>query len=84
VAAISLGRGADPELVVRQDHLLGSLGYKLHHQFDDGVVRSAMQRDKKRHKGRQRWILPMEIGRVIEADDVSEAELSKALEAIRA
>lgn len=84
VAAISLGRGADPELALRQDDLLGSLGYKLCHAFDEAVVRSAMQRDKKRHQGRQRWILPMEIGRVIEADDVTETELSLALRAIRA
>ena len=27
--------------------------------------------DKKRTAGRQRWILPMEIGRVVEADDVT-------------
>jgi 3-dehydroquinate synthetase len=43
-----------------------------------------MRGDKKRHRGRQRWILPMEIGRVVEVDDVTETELSTALRAIRA
>ena len=84
VAAISARRGADPDLVIRQDDLLGSLGYKLCHRFDEEVVRTAMRGDKKRHGGRQRWILPMEIGRVIEVNDVTEAELSTALQAIRA
>ena len=38
--------------------------------------------DKKRRGGRQRWILPMEIGRVVEVDDVTEVELQRALGAI--
>jgi 3-dehydroquinate synthetase len=84
VAAISAGRGADPDLAIRQDDLLGSLGYQLCHRFDEAAVRTAMRGDKKRHRGRQRWILPMEIGRVVEVDDVTEAELSTALRAIRA
>jgi 3-dehydroquinate synthetase len=40
--------------------------------------------DKKRRGGRQRWILPMEIGRVVEVDDVTDAELRRALRAIGA
>ena len=84
VAAISAGRGADPDLAIRQDDLLGSLGYQLCHRFDEAAVRTAMRGDKKRHRGRQRWILPMEIGRVVEVDDVTETELSTALRAIRA
>jgi len=43
-----------------------------------------MLRDKKRHAGRQRWILPMQIGRVIEVDEVTDAELGRALRAIGA
>jgi shikimate kinase/3-dehydroquinate synthase len=83
VAVISARRGADPDLVRRQDDLLGSLGYRLHHAFDEAAVRLAMRRDKKREAGRQRWILPLEIGRVIEVNDVTDAELSAALKAIR-
>jgi len=83
VAAISAGRGAEPDLVRRLDDLLGSLGYRLHHEFDEAAVRTAMRRDKKREAGRQRWILPMEIGRVVEIDDVTDDELSTALRAIR-
>jgi 3-dehydroquinate synthetase len=42
-----------------------------------------MRGDKKRREGRQRWILPMEIGRVVEVDDVTDAEVERALGAIR-
>jgi 3-dehydroquinate synthetase len=43
-----------------------------------------MLTDKKRHEGRQRWILPMDVGRVIEVEDVTDAELKRALRAISA
>ena len=42
-----------------------------------------MRRDKKREAGRQRWILPMEIGQVIEVDDVTDKELALALRVLR-
>ncbi len=84
VTAIAAGRGADPELSERLDSLLDALGFSLRRSFDPGIVRSAMLGDKKRHAGRQRWILPMEIGRVIEADDVTDAEVEAALSAIAA
>jgi 3-dehydroquinate synthetase len=83
VAAIAARRGADPELAGRLDVLVGSLGYKTHHSFDDSAVRSAMRRDKKRAAGRQRWILPMAIGEVIEVDDVSDDEIALGLDVIR-
>jgi shikimate kinase/3-dehydroquinate synthase len=83
-AAISAGRGADPELAPRLDALLDRLGFRLTDAFDPAAVRAAMTTDKKRHAGRQRWILPMEIGRVEEADDVTEAELDRALAVIAA
>ncbi len=82
-SAVATGRGADPTLAARLDELLHQLGFRLTHQFDAAVVRSAMLTDKKRRAGRQRWILPMEIGRVIEADDVTDAELTSALRTIR-
>lgn len=82
-AAIATGRGADPELAPRLDELLGRLGFRLTQELDPDAVRAAMLTDKKRRAGRQRWILPMEIGRVAEADDVSEAELKRALAVIR-
>jgi 3-dehydroquinate synthetase len=43
-----------------------------------------MRGDKKRLAGRQRWILPMRIGQVVEADDVTDAELEAALRTIAA
>jgi len=84
VAAIGARRGADPQLAPRLDALLSRLGFVLHRSFDGGVVRAAMLGDKKRHGGRQRWILPMEVGRVIEVDDVTDAEVGRALRVIGA
>jgi 3-dehydroquinate synthetase len=82
VAAIAARRGAEPGLAERIDAVGASLGYALRRDFDAGAVRSAMTSDKKRHRGRQRWILPMAIGRVSEVDDVSDEELSLALRTI--
>jgi shikimate kinase / 3-dehydroquinate synthase len=84
VARIAAGRGGDPELAPRLDALLRGLGFTLRHRFDPDAVMGAMLGDKKRLAGRQRWILPMEIGRVVEADDVSDDELRSALTEIRA
>ena len=84
VAAIASARGADAELAPRLDVLLDWLGFALRRPFDPGAVRSAMLGDKKRNAGRQRWILPMEVGRVTEADDVTDAELELGLKTIAA
>lgn len=84
VATIAVGRGADAAVAERLDHLLGELGYRLHHAFDEGAVRTAMRKDKKREAGRQRWILPMDIGQVVEVDDVTDDEVSTALRTIQA
>ncbi len=45
-------------------------------------MRRALGSDKKRYQGRQRWILPMAVGRVEEVDDVTETELEAALRVI--
>jgi shikimate kinase / 3-dehydroquinate synthase len=84
VTAIAAGRGADRDLAGRLDALLADLGYAPRHRFDPERVRSAMRTDKKRSAGRQRWILPMRIGHVLEVDDVTDAELTAALGAIAA
>jgi 3-dehydroquinate synthetase len=84
VVAIASVRGADPELAPRLDVLLDWLGFALRRPFDAAAVRAAMLSDKKRHAGRQRWILPMEIGRVVEAEDVTDAELELGLKTIAA
>jgi 3-dehydroquinate synthetase len=82
VAHMAQARGAEPGLAERIDAVVGSLGYALHRTFDPAVVRHALGRDKKRIRGRQRWILPMAVGHVIDVDDVSEAELEAALRVI--
>jgi 3-dehydroquinate synthetase/shikimate kinase len=81
-AVIAAGRGADPDLPQRLDAILATLGFRMTRAFDADAVRAAMRGDKKRRGGRQRWILPMEIGRVTEVDDVTDAELRTALRAI--
>ena len=84
VAAIAAGRGAEPDLAERIDGVVADLGYRLRRAFDPAAVRRALTTDKKRLRGRQRWILPMAVGRVEEVDDVSEAELEAALRVIQA
>jgi shikimate kinase/3-dehydroquinate synthase len=84
VASIAAGRGAEAGLVDRIETVLADLGFTLRTELDPLAVRAAMRTDKKRSSGRQRWILPMAIGRVAEVDDVTDAELTRALEAIGA
>jgi 3-dehydroquinate synthetase len=84
VAAIAAARSGDAGLARRLDALLADLGFGLTRAFDPARVRDAMLGDKKRRDGHQRWILPMEIGRVVEVDDVTDAELGRALRAIGA
>jgi shikimate kinase/3-dehydroquinate synthase len=84
VAGIAEGRGAEQGLAARIDDLLSSLGYQMRRSFDGAIVREALLGDKKRHRGRQRWILPMAVGRVTEVDDVTESELDAALRRIAA
>ncbi len=84
VAAMAAARDGDPDLGLRLDALLERLGFTLRRTFDAGAVRTAMLGDKKRTGGRQRWILPVEIGRVIEVDDVTDAKLDLGLRTIAA
>jgi shikimate kinase/3-dehydroquinate synthase len=84
VATIARQRGGDADLSERLDALLADLGFRLRRDFDPEAVRRAIGGDKKRHAGRQRWILPMEIGHTIEVDDVTDRELDHALRAIAA
>ncbi len=82
VSAIAEARGAEPGLGERIDDLLRRLGYRLHRSFDRAAVRDALGSDKKRIRGRQRWILPMAIGTVVDVDDVTESELQLAMDRI--
>jgi shikimate kinase/3-dehydroquinate synthase len=84
VASIAVGRGGDADLPARLDHVLEGLGLVRTRPFDTDALRAAMLADKKRRAGRQRWILPMGIGRVVEVDDVTDAELRSALRVISA
>jgi 3-dehydroquinate synthetase/shikimate kinase len=84
VARIAAGRGAEPGLEERIEGVVRGLGYATRRRFDPASVRAALRGDKKRHRGRQRWILPMAVGRVAEVDDVSDAELEAAIRHIHA
>jgi 3-dehydroquinate synthetase len=84
VTDIAVGRGLDPSFGEALDALLVGLGFRLTHAFDEGRVRQALGTDKKRHRGRQRWLLPAGIGQVVEVDDVTDAELARAMARVRA
>ena len=84
MASIAAERDGDPQLPERLDALLSTLGYELHRSSEPARLRDAMLGDKKRIGGRQRWILPIAIGQVIEVDDVTDAELGRALATIAA
>jgi shikimate kinase / 3-dehydroquinate synthase len=84
VAAIAMRRGAVADLAESLDALLAKLRFQLHRSFDGSRVRDALRLDKKRHRGRQRWILPMAIGQVAEVDDVTDRELDLAIDTIAA
>ena len=84
VAHMAAGRGAAPGLAERIDEVVAGLGYELTRTFDAAAVKRALTTDKKRIKGRQRWILPMDIGTVVDVDDISEAELDAAIAHISA
>jgi 3-dehydroquinate synthetase len=84
VAAVSRRWGADPDLADRIDSVAAGLGFALRREFDVAAVKRALRSDKKRHRGRQRWIMPMSVGTVIEVDDLTEAELGLALTTIAA
>ncbi|CAN5834754.1 hypothetical protein BH24CHL6_BH24CHL6_14920 [soil metagenome] len=84
VAAIAAQRGADPGLGERIDAVLEALGFPLRRRFDPAAVVRALRGDKKREHGVQRWILPMAVGRVEQANDVSDRELQIAMEVIAA
>ncbi len=83
VAAIAVRRGGDGEAAARLDGVLGGLGFALRLRFDRPAVEAALRMDKKRRGGRQRWQLPMAVGDVVEADDVTDAEVDAALDQIR-
>jgi 3-dehydroquinate synthetase/shikimate kinase len=84
IASISAARAADPSLAERIDTVVAALGFPMQRAFDAAAVKRALTTDKKRVGGRQRWILPIAVGQVIDVDDVSDRELDHALGVIEA
>jgi 3-dehydroquinate synthetase len=82
VARIAAGRTANAELSERIDTVLKGLGFPARRSFNRSAVVAALSGDKKREAGAQRWILPVAVGEVEEASDVTSAELDNALDAI--
>jgi 3-dehydroquinate synthetase/shikimate kinase len=79
VALMATERGAEAGLAERIDEVITGLGYTRRRTFDPAVVKGALRGDKKRHKGKQRWILPMAVGTMLEVDDVTDEELDRAM-----
>jgi shikimate kinase / 3-dehydroquinate synthase len=84
VAHIAAARYGDRTLAERIDHVVAGLGFPMRRSSDTAAVKSALTSDKKRVGGRQRWILPVTVGEMVEVDDVTEAELDGALRVIAA
>ncbi len=84
VAHMAAARGAESTLQEQIDDVVATLGFDLTRSFDPARVLAALRGDKKALRGKIRWILPMDIGRVEEADDISDTEIMAALEHIQA
>ncbi|OKL53893.1 hypothetical protein BSZ39_07040 [Bowdeniella nasicola] len=79
VAAIARRRGADPAVAQRIEETAAELGFELTRRFDPAVVKDVLKSDKKSHRGAITWVLPMDIGEVVQVNDVTEAEIDAAL-----
>jgi len=80
VAHIAVSRGLlDPAVAAEIDDVVTRLGFDTRRAFDPAAVMGALTGDKKSEGGRIRWILPVEIGRTVEANDVTEDEVAAAL-----
>lgn len=84
VARIATRRGAQADLLEQIDAVLINLGFELRRSFDRAAVIAATHSDKKREAGRQRWILPLGVGAVVQVDDVTADEIAHALDGISA
>ncbi|MBI3732930.1 MAG: 3-dehydroquinate synthase [Chloroflexi bacterium] len=69
-----------PSLAVRTAALLDRLGLPTQvNRFDPASVLAAMQTDKKRAQGRIRFVLPVELGKVVVRDDVAREDVEAVL-----
>jgi shikimate kinase / 3-dehydroquinate synthase len=85
VAAMTIGvdKGmVDAAERTRVIRLLEAFGLPVHADVDVAVVREKMARDKKKAAGAQQWVLPLRDGGVEVRTDVSESEITRALEAV--
>ncbi len=64
--------------------LIEAFGLPTSAEFDPGVVREKMARDKKKASGAQQWVLPVEAGGVEIRTDVDESAIARAIDAVRA
>jgi len=81
-ARLAAGRDGDRELGPRLGELVSGLGFATSQSADRSAVLRALTGDKKRKAGKQRWILPMAVGQVVEVDDITDRELDAALRGI--
>lgn len=79
--AVRLGL-ADSALAERVERLLRRLGLPVHYPADPEAVWQAMQGDKKKRRGRLRFVLPRAVGDVIVTGDVSEVEVKALLQTL--
>jgi 3-dehydroquinate synthetase len=78
---VALGRGLVSEgLLERTMWVLDRCGLPVSTtQFDESLVKEALQLDKKRRSGRLHFVLPIRLGATEIVNDVTEAELISAV-----
>ncbi len=74
---------ADTALAERVEALLRRLGLPVHYPADPEAVWQAMQGDKKKRRGRLRFVLPRAVGDVIVTEAVAEADVKAVLQTLR-
>lgn len=73
----------DADTLSRIERVLEMYGFKIRVPLPAfSEVMAFMQKDKKKTEGKLKFVLPVRIGEVIQTSDVSESEISEALEYI--
>ncbi len=82
---IAVGRGLwPPDRLEQTVHLLRACGLPVvAPRFDPKVFLRSLHLDKKKRAGRLRYVLPVEVGTCVVADDVTDQEILRAAEATR-
>ena len=81
VSHIAVGRGLIGKAVLSDiEAVLTEYGFRTKIALPSAdLIYSYMQRDKKKANGKLKFVLPVAIGDVVEAQDVTESEIKEAI-----